>query len=677
MEGEERAILEWINTFESVPECKSVSALSSGSTVGLMLAEIEPSYFESLGSIAESDNWRINSSNISKILRKLDEYFKEVLQKGIDTSSVDVNAIARGQESQSILGLIEIVIGVAVLCENKAQFIQNIFSLDQDAQVVLKDIVENVMGRMYDLETDHSPGEDGEDSAILRTELQNAEEIISNQKAEIEELRATFAEVVAANTALKQEVEALKESEFRREVDKDSDRSKAQAAANAQSHLKIELEEVKEKLNAANTDLESMKYENISLKQRLEENEQIRTRLEVEALQMADEIDLARDKSAKLAKAEATIEKYQKKMEDMTALRDQNKELEETLDKYLEKIHQLETANKSANSTTKMVEKYKDKCVVLERERFEALSSLEMKEDELNRLKADYESALDARKFLEDELANATAQLESEKSAEGERSSGLGVFESPAALKERIKQLEVELRVAKRDREQDEGVSRGGDDNEVAIDLLRAELEDTRAAKKEREDALLNTKKRLAETQHELKKATAALEEAAKSGAQSASNNDKVKELEQQLSLKVNTLKHLEGLLMESETKLNNVERDKTKLEIFAKQSLTTFKDKYMLALQRYKNDKNALEAKLQTMTEKHEKEQEKFRREERLILSAMYEIGVQTMERNINLHIHESATAPSTFLASQRADQDRRMSIGASGHSNPATPIR
>ena len=76
----------------------------------LIFFNSEPSYFESLGSIAESDNWRINSSNISKILRfvivvcvdlshigsrKLDEYFKEVLQKGIDTSSVDVNAIGK------------------------------------------------------------------------------------------------------------------------------------------------------------------------------------------------------------------------------------------------------------------------------------------------------------------------------------------------------------------------------------------------------------------------------------------------------------------------------------------------------------------------------------------------------------------------------------------------------
>ena len=62
--------------------------------------------------------------------------------------------------------------------------------------------------------------------------------------------------------------------------------------------------------------------------------------------------------------------------------------------------------------------------------------------------------------------------------------------------------------------------------------------------------------------------------------------------------MKANTLKHLEELLKDSETKLNKAEHDKEKLEIFAKRSLTNFKDKYMAALQRYKSEKTALEVK-------------------------------------------------------------------------------
>jgi hypothetical protein len=49
---------------------------------------------------------------------------------------------------------------------------------------------------------------------------------------------------------------------------------------------------------------------------------------------------------------------------------------------------------------------YKDKSVVLERERFEALSALEMKGDEINRLKTELDTALEGKKFLEEELAS-------------------------------------------------------------------------------------------------------------------------------------------------------------------------------------------------------------------------------------------------------------------------------
>jgi hypothetical protein len=119
----------------------------------------------------------------------------------------------------------------------------------------------------------------------------------------------------------------------------------------------------------------------------------------------------------------------------------------------------------------------------------------------------------------------------------------------------------------------------------------------------------------------------------------SAHTTLKENNLSSQLALKTNTLKHLETLLMESETKLNKSEHDKEKLESFAKKSLANFKDKYVAIIQKNKTDKQILEQKFvsflfilkisrfNALNEKYEKEQERFRREERLILSAMYEV--------------------------------------------------
>lgn len=109
----------------------------------------------------------------------LDNYFTTVLHKRIDTSSVDVNAIgmnithwsydvtylyqltagyfifsmsylsdntlkcisfgifmtAKSNDPEEILNLLELVVGVAVMCEDKNVFIPKIFELNDHSQV--------------------------------------------------------------------------------------------------------------------------------------------------------------------------------------------------------------------------------------------------------------------------------------------------------------------------------------------------------------------------------------------------------------------------------------------------------------------------------------------------------------------------------------------------------------
>ena len=57
--------------------------------------------------------------------------------------------------------------------------------------------------------------------------------------------------------------------------------------------------------------------------QRYEASRELQVKLESDAQHMADELDVNRDKAQKLAKAEATIDKYQKKLEEMTVLKKQ------------------------------------------------------------------------------------------------------------------------------------------------------------------------------------------------------------------------------------------------------------------------------------------------------------------------------------------------------------------
>jgi hypothetical protein len=125
----------------------------------------------------------------------LDQYYKDVLLKGVDVSLVDVDSIglypshslspifvslasARSHDINAIINFLELVIGVAVLCENKANFIQRIFSLDQSSQEVLKGMVERAMHRTWELQTEEEEsgveGDLGDDSAYLSSQLQQS-----------------------------------------------------------------------------------------------------------------------------------------------------------------------------------------------------------------------------------------------------------------------------------------------------------------------------------------------------------------------------------------------------------------------------------------------------------------------------------------------------------------------
>ena len=70
-------------------------------------------------------------------------------------------------------------------------------------------------------------------------------------------------------------------------------------------------------------------------------------------------------------KAEAAIEKYQKKVEELVPLKKQNAEYLDKMDKYVDQIYELESSNKSLS---RMVDQYRDKNVELEREKYEAQS---------------------------------------------------------------------------------------------------------------------------------------------------------------------------------------------------------------------------------------------------------------------------------------------------------------
>jgi protein HOOK3 len=612
------AVLKWVNTFNLATPCASLSDLSDGIVIATALAEVDSGHFNA-NKLNKNvgDDWSLAASNLRVVVSMLSDFYPKVLRKAIDMSQVDCDAIARDLSEDDFMDLLELVVGCAVLCENKARFIKNIFSLDVSAQAVLKGMIERVMARVSDVS--HADYEEEEEDDDAEVDAKNAsfasngeasrdnimlQDMVRKMQAERLQLLSQIDHLEGEKRALVESTRALKEdlqrNDAEREAIEGNDRSRATAAVNANRALQADLEESRREADRLALELRSVKSELSAVSLRLNASEENRARLEVEVQQMADDLDVAKDRASKLSKAEATIDKYQRKLEEMVELRRQNKELEEKLDKYYDQIQDLEVSVKQSSSLNKLVEQYKDKSIEYEREKFEAVSALQMKEEELRRVTAELESMAEARRFLEEELSSARSELESDDHVAGASGGpGLGLFESAAALKETNMRLERELKIA-RQASADVGAS-GVNASEFAklrddVALLTAELDDTKRLKKEREDLLMQSRRQYAELQSEYQKVVKALQETEGVGGGGASSGA-LKEAEAQLAQRANTIRLLEEKLKEKETLINKLEQDKARLENFAKKTVAGFKEKYMNVLHRITAEKKTLES--------------------------------------------------------------------------------
>ena len=302
--------------------------------------------------------------------------------------------------------------------------------------------------------------------------------------------------------------------------------------------------------------MESLKADLRAAKQRAEAMREIQSRLEMESSQMADELDVGRDKGLRLIKAETQIAKYQQRLEESNGLKKLNKELSDKNDQYIDQIHELESSNRGIDTLRKQVDEYKVKNVKLETDKFEAISESQVKDHELSRLSGELAAVQQMKRQLEDELQNAreeiaaSAEVSKQNPVSSAHGDGIYEVETVPSLREKLKKAERELLTART--LGSESGSGAVNDDMIAI---QAELEDVKRSKRDREEALLASKKLLSDTQSELHKITRAFEQLQQSsaGAENKEQSRALKEQESRLLQTENTTRLLEESLKEKE----------------------------------------------------------------------------------------------------------------------------
>mmetsp|Transcript_115315 Transcript_115315/g.320685 ORF Transcript_115315/g.320685 Transcript_115315/m.320685 type:complete len:263 (-) Transcript_115315:30-818(-) len=252
-------------------------------------------------------------------------------------------------------------------------------------------------------------------------------------------------------------------------------------------------------------------------------------------------------------------------------------DLEDQAAGYLRQIMDLESEVKKTQSLQKQVDSLQMKLVTLEKERSDKSDSLQNTATEIAELKSLLGSAEKAKKMYESELKELRAQ----QAVEQEDVSAVQGFDTQAPQlskeqKEKMVRLEYENK------------------------KLKEELE---AAK------------------------NAAPAEAAASAAPAASGDAAA------LQAEVTSLKEE---LAKKEAQNKKIGSDKDKLEAYTKRTLAKFQDKYLVALQECKAKLKEKQDKIEVLESRSATEKTAQKREERLLSSTIYELGLAIMQTRL-----------------------------------------
>ncbi|KXJ24035.1 Protein Hook-like [Exaiptasia diaphana] len=144
-------LLKWLNTFEKIQSPHATAEdLSDGVALCECLAEIAPDWFDDewMSKIRKDigDNKRLRLSNLKKLIKGIQDYYSEVLSMDISGFPMpDVNILADTANKAELGRLLQLILGCAVNCEDKQEYIQVIMSLEESVQHAVMNAIQELI----------------------------------------------------------------------------------------------------------------------------------------------------------------------------------------------------------------------------------------------------------------------------------------------------------------------------------------------------------------------------------------------------------------------------------------------------------------------------------------------------------------------------------------------------
>ncbi|XP_076035650.1 hook microtubule tethering protein isoform X2 [Oratosquilla oratoria] len=677
------SLMKWLETFSDTTV--KVDSLTSGVVMANALHQIAPEYFTDywLSKIRSDvgDNWRLKVSNLRKVLQAIVDFYQEQLSQNIRSFPLpDVNKIGETGDHDELGRMLQLILGCAINCERKQQYIEAIMGMEETVQAVIMGAIQDLMTR------EGSPSGAGD--------MPGPASFHPHMKTLLEQLEA-------ASRAKDESVQRCHELELQLSVIREEKEKLALQNEKCLERLEglesgvdigtstLRYKDMKKQVDGLQDEVFKLENSRDEYRARVEvlerENVEIQTRnedlqkLADEARSLKDEVDVLREMVEKVPVYEATIESYKKKLEELSDLKRQVKILEEKNSDYMQHNMELEEEVKKSGTWRPQLDLYKkqlaelhqklaDEAKKTDRHAFEN-KKLQEKMDALLQEKERLAMERDAMKDNIEELKCHVTALTSPDTSSRTPSdlSDTDLLELiPHEIKEKLARLQHENRVLK------QRACEGGGGEQVP--LLQAMISDLQ----ERENNLTQENRKLNQHIMELESevedtrivSTRGRSLEGSQGKTSSEAAKRIADLERKLAEKSEKVAMLEEGLSRKESEMAAMEERYKKYLGKAKSVIKTLDPKHNPALV---PDVSTLRSQVQEkerIIENLEKETEKSKiirdMEEKLIATAFYNYGVQMQRQIVNQRL-STIDQGQSFMARQRQAPTRRVHMSNS----------
>uniref|UniRef100_A0A4W6FA15 Coiled-coil domain containing 88A n=1 Tax=Lates calcarifer TaxID=8187 RepID=A0A4W6FA15_LATCA len=321
--------------------------------------------------------------NLSILIRQIKAYYQENLQQLVMMPLPNVLVLGRNPLSEQGLEemkkLLLLLLGCAVQCEKKEEYIERIQTLDFDSKAAIASHIqevthnqENVVDLQW-LESGEMPPEDLD--SLSRNLAFHLKRLVDERDIQLETI-----------VELTQERDCVQLSPLAPCPTQSPGDSPSMRRTESRQHLSVELADAKAKIRRLRQELEEKSEQLLDTRQELENMEVELKRLQQESYQLLsdarsarayrDELDALREKAIRVDKLESELSRYKERLHDIEFYKARVEELKEDNQEQLDasrtrsdKLHLLEKENLQLKSKIHDLEMERD----LDRKRMEEL----------------------------------------------------------------------------------------------------------------------------------------------------------------------------------------------------------------------------------------------------------------------------------------------------------------